>query len=342
MHMKDQLIATIAKQLNIPKIADTEWICHAIYSVAGKMAMASLWDHEEDRSFISPQHFKQRIKQVYEAYSSIYPQVNHLLPEDRDELANHIYATFLRAGHFYHKANRLYPATSVMSQVDRVALYRGVAPDEKLFMSGLGFYSISPGAKETLSVAEMYNLQSQTMNAYLDELLNLGDWIPAEWPDNAEFLRLAPPFSKGYWHETLCTDGRISLARYGEPNKLYAFYKSEKGQMLQKPIPDWRTKDFRSDSLNNHNDHGGYRRIAVALLDRYGTLPAIKAKLDKEIADVHLGYLLPPEEKDFFNLYSWPEGYFNSIRLFRGKMTIPLYLLFRQQLESIGYRFEEE
>ena len=47
--MKDQLISEISKQLNIAETAGTESLCKAIYSATGKMALASIWDHPEER-----------------------------------------------------------------------------------------------------------------------------------------------------------------------------------------------------------------------------------------------------------------------------------------------------
>ena len=134
--------------------------------------------------------------------------------------------------------------------------------------------------------------------------------------------------------------------RYGNPNKLYLFYQFQQNQILQRTVPEWRIKDIRSESLNFSNDLSEYRRIAVALLDRYKALPSIKAKLEGEIAQVRLGYWLPPTEEDFFKLYSWPSEYLSSPQDFsqrvNRKMSVPVYRVFRQHLETIGYQFEEE
>ena len=81
--MTNDLIISIGKQLNIPKSDDNEWICQIVYSVAGQMALASLWDHSEDSNSVSVQHFKNRIDQIFDAYEGIYPEIRFLLPEDR-------------------------------------------------------------------------------------------------------------------------------------------------------------------------------------------------------------------------------------------------------------------
>ena len=59
--MINDLIVSIGRQLNIPQSDDNEWVCRVVYSVAGQMALASLWDHTEDGGSVSIQHFKSRI-----------------------------------------------------------------------------------------------------------------------------------------------------------------------------------------------------------------------------------------------------------------------------------------
>ena len=56
--MINDLIVSIGRQLNIPQSDDNEWVCRVVYSVAGQMALASLWDHTEDGGSVSIQHFK--------------------------------------------------------------------------------------------------------------------------------------------------------------------------------------------------------------------------------------------------------------------------------------------
>lgn len=340
--MIDELISSIGKQLNISQSFDPIGVCQAIYSVAGKMALSSLWDHTEDEDTISVQHFKKRAAQIFDAYLSIYPKTVPFFPDNREYLINDIYEIYRRTGHFYHTSHKLSPAAPSYCQIDKVSLFRGGSPDSKHFMSGLGFYGIyvDQGAQKT--VAEMFDLQTQPMANYLHELLQNGDWMSVEWPDGTDFLRIEPPFSHGYWKDQPDTNGKIALARYGEPNKIYAFYRYENGQFWQKIIPEWRVNDFRT---NGQIGHGEYRRIAVALLASYNELPASTVKRNGNLVEIHLGYRLPPSEEDFFKLYSWPSNFdvsYDSPQLFTRTMSASVYPLFKHQLETIGYRFVEE
>lgn len=341
MHMINDLITSIGRQLNIPKSADNEWICQIIYSVAGKMALASLWDHNEDKSSISIQHFKNRIAQIFDAYEGIYSAIGFLLPEDKTDLIEEMYSIYLRNGFFYHSNYQISPAAPATAGNSNLILHRGSSPDTNLFMSGLGFYSTQKSAP-IKTVAEMFGLQEQTFENYLEELLEYGKWEPINWPDNAEFLRLDPPFNWGYWKQSPCKDDRISLAKYGEPNKIFVFYRYDNGVYQQKPIPEWRIRYFFS---NDAGSYGEYRRIAIALLKRYGTLPEIKTKASGSLIEIKLGYRLPPSEEEFFKLYSWPLRYdftSKSPQSFTRKMSKQIYPIFKHELESIGYCFVEE
>ena len=339
--MTNDLIISIGKQLNIPTSDDNEWICQVVYSVAGQMALASLWDHSEESDSVSIQHFKNRIAQIFDAYEGIYPEIRFRLTEDRTGLIDEIYSIYLRNGFFYHSAYQISPAAPATSAFGNLTLYRGSSPDSRLFMSGLGYYSAQKSTTDR-KAAEMFCLQEQSFESYLEELLGHGEWETVDWPDRTEFLRLDPPFKWGYWQQFPDKDGRISLARYGEPNKLLVFYRFMNGVYQQKPIPEWRIQDCFSDGTGSY---GEYRRIATALLKQYGTLPEIRAKESGDLAEIRVGYRLPPSEEEFFKLYSWPTRYnfpAKSPLVFKRKMSKQIYPMFKHELESIGYCFVEE
>lgn len=339
--MTNDLLNTIGKQLNIPKTTDSEWICQIVYSVAGKMALASLWDHTEDQSSISIQHFKNRMAQIFDAYEGIFPQISHFLPKDKSHLFEEIYSIYLRTGFLYHSAYKIAPAVSAQANCENLTIYRSTSPDNNFFMSGLGFYYPQKLSSDS-TVVDMFGLQLQSFENYLSELLDQSEWQPLEWPDNTEFLRLDPPFSRGYWQLTPDKDQRISLARYGEPNKIFVFYRYFEGVFQQKPIPEWRIRDWFSKNPSNFEE---YRRISIALLKQYGTLPAIKTKATGNLIEIQLGYRLPPSEEAFFKLYSWPVTYdfsFNFSQAFTRKMARQVFPMFKHTLETLGYCFMEE
>lgn len=81
--MGNELIISIGRQLNIPGKVDNEWICRVIYSIAGQMGLASLWDYDEGEDTVSIQHFKERIAEIFAAYEELYSSIKFIFPEKR-------------------------------------------------------------------------------------------------------------------------------------------------------------------------------------------------------------------------------------------------------------------
>ena len=239
--MGNELIISIGRQLNIPGKVDNEWMCRVIYSIAGQMGLASLWDYDEDEDTVSIQHFKERIAEIFAAYEELYPSIKFIFPEKKSDLIDEIYHIYLRSGFFYHSAYRISPAVPSFATYNNLTICRGSSPDVQLFMSGLGYYSRQKSSADK-SIAEVFGLQNQGLEDYLGGLLGDGEWVPIDWPDSAEFMYLGPSFRLGYWKQTPDKDGRISLARYGEPSKVYAFYRYYNGQYQQKAIQNGKRK----------------------------------------------------------------------------------------------------
>lgn len=340
--VKETLISEISNQIGITQTADSGNLCKIIYSATGKMALASLWDHPENEDFVSVQHFKKRATQVLSAYLAIYPETKHRFPADLNGIIDDMYKTYRRTGFFYHSPYRLSPAAPSSGGFGQCVLYRGTPPEQKCFMSGLGMYRMTKNIQHCKSAAEMFDMQTQSFSDYLQEVMENNDWYTSEWPEDTEFLRLTPPFSRGYWQENPDKAGTLSMARYGSPNKLYVFYRWRNGIFEQKAIPAWRVTDFR----NSEPSTGEYRRIACSLLDAVQQLPPIKTKIfNQHFVSIKLSYRLPPSEEDFFKLYSWPVSYDitpKTPQVFQREMSKSVYPVFKQHLESVGFRFMEE
>ncbi len=336
--MDKKLITSIAELYGIPITNDKEWICQTVYSLAGQMALASLWDHTDDKGAVSIQHFKNRIQQTLDAYIDIYPEIEFAFSADKSDLLQEIYSIYLRSGYLYHSSHNLSPGISAAANTENLTLFRGCAPENKYLMSGLGFYTDQECDAEK-SISDLFGLQTDRFDSYLMEFLSGGDdWKPIEWPENTEFLRLEAPFSRGYWKPVPDKDHQVSIARYGAPTKLYVFYYYQNSKYYHKPIPDWRIRDYFHDESSGY---GEYRRIAAALLKQRNVLPEIHARKNGGLVEIKLGYRLPPSEEAFFKLYSWPNNYISS-QVFSRNMTERIYPAFKNVLESIGYCFAEE
>ena len=115
------------------------------------------------------------------------------------------------------------------------------------FISGTdGFYSTK---KETFenTIFDMFGLQMLSLDQYLDEIMIDAEWESFSFSENTEFLRLTPPFSRGYWEKNPNKEMPLGLARYGMPNKIFVFYRYINGIYQQKTIPSWRLSTYFSD-----------------------------------------------------------------------------------------------
>ncbi len=339
--MKNDLISSIAKQLNIEPYAASDWICQVIYSATAQMALASLWESGEEGSSVSIQHFKGRAEQILNAFLDIYPETRALFSENQTLIIEDIYSTYLHCGFFYHSANHMAPVAFSASRFNNMSLIRGFSPEIVMKMSGLGFYATHP-YDHNKTVSEMFGLQIQPFEDYLSEMLASGQWENVDFPEDVEFLRLDPPFSRGYWQKTTEKYGRLSIVRYGAPQKTFAFYRIINTKFQQMIIPDWRLKDYFSNANGNYEE---YRRIAIALLKRYDTLPPISIKDNGYQILIKLGYRLPPSEENFFKLFTWPQRYSfdaESPQVFTRIMSKQVFPMFKYTLEQLGYQFEED
>ena len=176
--MGNELIISIGRQLNIPGKVDNEWMCRVIYSIAGQMGLASLWDYDEGEDTVSIQHFKERIAEIFAAYEELYSSIKFILPEKKSDLIDEIYHIYLRSGFFYHSAYRISPTVPSFATYNNLTICRGSSPDAQFFMSGLGYYSRQKSSADK-SIAEVFGLQNQGLEDYLGGLLGDGEWVPA-------------------------------------------------------------------------------------------------------------------------------------------------------------------
>ena len=345
------LATTMASALHIKHDSDEsldEWYLRVFYSAAGKMALSSLWDNEEEKQPISVQHFKTKAENLLKACLAVYPSLQRWFSESLNDLVEDIYNTYKRTGHLYHSSYRTAPAIFNSASSGELTLIRGASPGDEVWMSGLGLFA--PKKEETtVSISELFGLQTQSMADYLKEIMDKAEWRSIQWPEETEFINLRPAVSKRYWKNDPDKDGNISLARYALGNnsmgeKIYVLYRYGNEGFMGMQLPRWRVRDFRS-STSSGATQSEYFRIANALLFSYQTRPPIKAKIHNETVEIDVGYILPPTEEDFFKLYRWPHSHEikeKQSHIFNGIMSRQFYLAFRQELESIGYSFEEE
>ena len=315
-----------------------------IYSAICRLSYASLWDNSAEPT-ISVRHFKDKIDELLKIYLELYPEV-----KISENLSAEIYDLYLKTGNFYHKSHRISaPILSVAAQ-NNILFMRGVTPSQKIFMTGAGFYLPEQHGNVLekfgfKNLAEMFALPNKTLLDFWDEIIYSADWKEKEIPNDAEFLKMSPPFNRGYWQKNPMYDERISLVRNGqfEP-KNYYLYKFDGRKFLCSPLPNWLTYDeFFADVNDYCSFRGGvYRQVSCACLANYEILPPIKFKVDGSIVQTKFEYLPPPTELYLSMLYSWAKNLEILPDNFSRIFDTDVFFDIKEVLEKIGYAFMEE
>lgn len=342
---KYDLLATIAAELNI-KRGNTEtadnFKARIIYSVICRLSYAGIWDSAD--LTISIQHFKNKVEELLKVYLEIYPEV-----KISKKLSEEIYDLYLKTGSFYHKPNNISATIFSASKEKNILFLRGVNPSQKIFMSGAGFclpssYEKTFELSKFKNFTEMFLLQDKSLKDFWQEIISKADWKESEIFNGAEYLRMSPPFNKGYWQKNPIRDGRISLARYGEIEpRNYYLYKFEGKKFLISRLPNWKICDefFASTDYDNYRG-GAYRQIACACLTNYKVFPPIKFKIDGMTVQTKFEYLPPPADLYLCTLYSWAKNLSILPNNFERVFDKGVFFSLKKILEEIGYKFVEE
>ncbi len=301
-----------------------------IYTLLGKMALASLFDVLEDEE-TSIVHLKNRIKKVFESYKEIYPEIKSILPEDGEEIANEIYDIYLHTGVVYHKPNHIVPAMRSEATKDNILFIRGYELSAKVKMSGLGAYMDEFHNDIGQDVISMFHLEKSTLSERWEKCCKNAMWSKLSVDSQIDYLRTKPPFNKGYWTDKPDRNGEISLLRTGfKGNKIYYLYKFEKGDLLASQLPVWQVEDYN------------YRSLSNACLYSNGTLPPTTYKHDGDITYIHFGYLPAPTELYLWKLYSWPTSVLSLSKDFTRISSRSVFEAIQKIMMLQGYKFIEE
>ena len=320
------LIGDISAELSIARgheESSLSWESRVVYSAIGNLAVASLYDVQEDGAPVSVQHFKARVDELRESYLSVFPELSTAAIL-KPEISGEIYSIMLNAGCIYHSPNRITASAFSSARVCGVEFIRGAPAGLKVCTSGLGNYLLIDEADNKSSIASMFGLQRNTLDEYFAALAD-GIEFDGKAPATAEYLRTKPPFTNGYFCGEPGKDSRISMMRTGFPGSyLYYLYRFEQGKIFAGQIPAWMTDNYE------------YRIISNSILNARGTLPPSIFRVDGDIVLLRLRYLYPPAELNLLRLYSWPEN------LFSYTLSRPVFMAIKQELERIGYILIEE
>ena len=307
-----------------------QWKIRIIYSILGKMALASLYDvpEGEESSVI---HMKRRIEQLAANYKDMYPEVGMLMPSDYEELSDEIYRTYLNTGIIYHKPNRIVMAAQTDTCLNGIRFTRGYEIDTKQMMSGLGTYIKAETTITTGSFLDMYQLNQQTLAEYWTLCVKCAKWQTFYSELSIEYLRMVPPFTRGYWIDKPDNSGVVSLLRTGfKGSQLYYLYKVENGKMRVSQLPQWQVENY------------AYRSLSNACLLQKGVLPPTKYRYDGNLVYFVFGYLPPPAELYLWKLYTWPTSIASLPKDFSRICMRSVFDEIKSVMQQQGYKFIEE
>lgn len=340
MRKYNELLRNIADEFHISQGAeesDAAYKCRLVYSILGRMAYASLWDTQEDGQPVSIIHFKRRISQLFYGYREMYSEIRPLMLCDAEQLGDEIYDVYIKAGYIYHAPYRLAPAVPCQCGTPPVVLTKGMPLCLKQHVSGVGTY-ISNAAIQFKSVPVDDMFMLQRIEDCWSEAIQDIRWSVCADASQFEFLKIAPPFSRGYWIDRPTKDDIVSMARTKLPGaRLYYFYKPQGNGLLISPIPEWRVKEPVTQE-NSSN----YRELSNGLLASLSVLPPIKYHVSGKLITLTLEYLPAPSTLNFIKLYSWPASFQNIPSDFRRICEYGVFLVVKNALEGLGHQFVEE
>ena len=307
---------------------EVEWKTRLVYSVCGMMAYACLWDDTEEQ--ISIDHLKRRICSMLGSYKLLYPELSETLPRISEELEDEITNQFLSTGVVYHCPNRIAPSKKREEQFGGILFQRGIAVDNISCVSGVGFYEKRDGGASPHNLKTMYGLEQENLQTLWQTTLSNASWeLSQSFEYGVEYLRLRPPFSRGYWVNYPDKTGKISILRTGMKGpKQYYLYRYIDAALEVSPLLSWQVVKYN------------YRTLACACLSNYGTLPPIEYAEDGALVHIHMNYLLPPRELEFLKYYSWPEMCKSLPCNFRRKLSVEVFEAIKNILSNEGYEFK--
>lgn len=306
-----------------------EFTHRVMFSAAGRIFLAALWDSQEKGRYPSVQHVKQRALDECTVFQQLKPC---FYPEglDMSKIVEDIYKVYTANGFLYHSANEVRPARSCQADLRNVRLLRGSFLGEKVSMSGLGLFQKTEKMTEGCKQLEFcFRLPSECLAEDWKRCLETVSWQPSNFDEQVFYLNTKRKYADSYWISHPDRSGKTSILK-NSSGTYYLYRWSLRNPLEISPIPSWKTED------------GGIFSLVVGLLKVRGQLPSIKYRINRNLVAVCPGYLLPPPELRFFRLYSWPSSIEKFDDAFSRIMQVDVFLVFKEYMEARGYVFEEE
>lgn len=333
MDKYNKLLLKVASRYNIIKgteESENDWKARLVYSICGMMAYASLWDESEEET-VSIVHLKSKVRSILNSYESMYSELSQYLPNTTEELEEEIVGLFLKTGVAYQRPYQIASAMKHEEAFGNILFQRGIALDNIACVSGIGFYAKQSEEVISDGIKSMFGLEQEHLLDLWRSTVAAASWkTDLSLEHNIKYLRLKPPFTRGYWVDKPERNGKISILRVELTGlQLYYLYRYAGTKLEVSPLPQWQVEEYN------------YRTLASACLLTYGTLPPIKYEEDGALVYLSMNYLLPPRELNFLKLYSWPKTCKTIPSDFRRKLSKEVFIAIKSILLDAGYEFKE-
>lgn len=333
MDKYNNLLLKVAGRYNIIKgteESENDWKARLIYSICGMMVYASLWDESEEET-VSIVHLKSKVRSILDSYKSMYSELSRYLPNNAEELEEEIVGLFLKTGVVYQRPYQIDSAMKHEEAFGNILFQRGIALDDIACVSGIGFYAKRSEKIISDEIKSMFGLEQEHLLDLWRSTVAAASWkTDLSLEHNIKYLRLKPPFTRGYWVDKLDRNGTISILRVELiGSQLYYLYRYAGTKLEVSPLPQWQVEEYN------------YRTLASACLLTYGTLPPIEYEEDGALVYLSMNYLLPPRELNFLKLYSWPKTCTKIPSDFKRKISKEVFIAIKSLLTDAGYEFKE-
>lgn len=414
--LRENFLSTVAEDIGVTYVSgdrNAATILRLAYSVAGRNALAALWDaREEDettpppwrrdeeattdseQSGTSVRRFRERVAETLRIFLDLF--ANSLVGRAGfgdatsggqtlegettfvENATDYIFELYRRNGFFYRSPYYVAPPIKTVAGVgEAFAFVRGVAPCDLVSVAGLGTYwtprrNFDKEAEEASggswresrergdvglasanwrkSVAEMFAVDVSPLKERFKTMTQRLVFTESDVDESAlEFLetnlereRKGRKTRARYWKLSPDVDDeRVSLARIPKnlstgADAVYFWTRVENGRRRYRQIPSWQTVN------------GEWRSLANATLASRDALPPTTFKRrGGGLVEFNVGYLAPPSEQNFLELYSWPLDWTRfqenarKIDRFRRETTESVFDAARSVLEPLGYSFKE-
>lgn len=333
MNKYNKLLLKVASRYNIIKgteESENEWKARLVYSICGMIGYASLWDESEEET-VSIVHLKSKVRSILNSYKSMYSELSQYLPNTAEELEEEIVGLFLKTGVVYQRPYQIASAMKHEEAFGNILFQRGIALDNIACVSGIGFYAKKSEEIISDGIKSMFGLEQEHLLDLWRSTVAAASWkTDLSLEHNIKYLRLKPPFTRGYWVDKPERNGTISILRVELTGlQLYYLYRYAGTKLEVSPLPQWQVEEYN------------YRTLASACLLTYGTLPPIEYEEDGALVYLSMNYLLPPRELNFLKLYSWPQTCTNIPSNFKRKLSKDVFIAIKSILLDAGYKFKE-